>query len=76
MSFLSDVKENDSAIIVGFDNNLPIEYKRRLCNLGFVVDTKVNVAKISIKKRTMLLELRGYTLTIETNICSKIKVRI
>ena len=36
---------------------------------------KVKVLKVSLKKRTMLLELRGYVLTMETGICSKIKVK-
>lgn len=75
MSFLSEIKENQSAEIINTCLELGSGVRRRIGNLGFVIGTKVKVLKVSLKKRTMLLELRGYVLTMETGICSKIKVK-
>lgn len=76
MSFLSNLKQGQVGEIIEICTDLSNQYRRRIGNLGFVLGTFVKVLKVSLKKRTMLLELRGNVLTVETDICSKIKVKL
>ena len=76
MSFLLGLKEGTECEIIGFSEKLSINLKRRLLSLGFVCGTKVKVLKYSLKKKTILLELRNYVLTVESNICAEIKVKV
>lgn len=52
-----------------------IPIARRLTELGFVKDAKLKVIQFSALKKTLLIEIDGYVLSLRANVAELIKVK-
>ncbi len=75
MFSLSSAKKNKSYCIVGYDKNLSIKILRRLCDLGLTIGQTVIVTNYSLLKKAMLIEIRGYLLSLKIDIAKRIIVK-
>ena len=67
---LSELKLGQEGRIETFSEKCPIKIKRRLLDLGFTTDTKVRLVRKSILNKVVLLELRGYVLSLQKKIAN------
>lgn len=70
---LSNANLNQEYIISEISlSNIPIA--RRLSELGFYSGAKIKVFGFSVLKKTILVEIQGYTLSLRESVCSLVKV--
>lgn len=74
MLSLTQVKLNKKFIICGYQN-LTDKILRRICDLGLTEGQSVRVKAKSLLKKALLIEVRGYELTIKADIASGIIVK-
>lgn len=67
---LSELKIGQEGRIETFSEKCPIKIKRRLLDLGFTTGTKVRLVRKSILNKVVLLELRGYVLSLQKKIAN------
>lgn len=67
---LSELKLGQEGRIEAFSEKCPIKIKRRLLDLGFTTGTKVRLVRKSILNKVVLLELRGYVLSLQKKIAN------
>lgn len=65
---LSNAKRNKSYVISGYEDSLSIKILRRLCDLGLTVGQTVKVSSRSLLKKALLIEVRGYLLSLKSDI--------
>ncbi len=74
MLSLTQVKLNKKFCICGYQN-LTDKILRRICDLGLTEGQSVRVKAKSLLKKALLIEVRGYELTIKADIASGIIVK-
>lgn len=72
MMTLNRAKTNQNYKVVGFDGNDQI--LRRFLELGFSAGEKIKIVSTSLQKKVMLIELRGYLLSVRADLLSRIFV--
>lgn len=65
---LSNAKCNKSYVISGYEDFLPTKILRRLCDLGLTAGQTVKVTSKSLLKKALLIEVRGYLLSLKADI--------
>ena len=60
--------------IVVIEQGLDIKHRQRMLELGFVKGVKIKVVKKSLLKKTLLVEIHSYTLSIRSEIAEFVKV--
>lgn len=68
-----DFKENTTYKIVGFNGNLD-NVSRRFMELGLIVGEKIKVCAKSLQKKVVLIEVRGYLLSVRASLLEKVQV--
>lgn len=71
---LCDAKTNKQYVIEGFEN-LPTNILRRLCDLGLTKGQSVMVSSRSLLKKALLIQVRGYLLSLKADIAKGVKVK-
>lgn len=71
---LCDAKKNKTYVIVDYQN-LSTKILRRLCDLGLTRGQTVVVASRSLLKKALLVEVRGYLLSLKADIAKGVKVK-
>lgn len=61
--------------IVDFVDAKNVSLCRRLTELGFIKGAELKIIQFSALKKTLLVEIEGYTLSLRANIASIIKVK-
>ena len=74
MQELSKVKSNILFKIKEIKKCCPFKIKRRLLDLGFLPETELKVIKKSLLSKVLLIEIRGYCLSLQTKIADYIIV--
>lgn len=74
MEKLSEVKRGKCGKLVEIDEYLAPNIKRRMLELGLTNGQKVRIARKSILNKVLLIEIRGYMLSIRKNIAGHIWV--
>ena len=74
MEKLSGVKSGKYGKLVEIDEYLAPNIKRRMLELGLTTGQKIRVTRKSILNKVLLIETRGYMLSIRKNIASHIWV--
>lgn len=64
MDNLGKFKQGVYLKINGFARDVSTKIKRRLCELGLFVGQKVNILQKSALKKVLLIEVRGYVLSL------------
>ena len=72
MMTLNRAKINQNYKVVGFDGNDQI--MRRFLELGFSVGEKIKIVSTSLQKKVLLIEIRGYLLSVRADLLSRIFV--
>lgn len=67
--------ERNVEYIVDFVDCKNIPVSRRLTELGFVQEARLKIIQFSALKKTLLVEIEGYTLSLRSNIAAIIKVK-
>ena len=67
-------KQNKTFKMLGFKNCCPTNLRRRLCDLGFVTGITFRVVKCSILRKVYLIEIGGFTLSIQENILKNLEL--
>jgi len=75
MKSLFECRFNRSYILAGFDDTMPFKTKRRLCELGFTNGQEIKMVRKSLLGKAYLLELRGYTLSLRSDIVKAVLVK-
>ena len=75
MQNLSNAKTNVIYVIDGFSDGLPVKIYRRLCDLGLSKGEKVRVESRSLLKKAILIEIRGYMLSLKSSIAAFVRVK-
>ncbi len=75
MENLSNIKKNRTYKIVGYSDNLPIKIVRRLCDLGLTEGESVALGGRSLLKKAMLIKVRGYLLSLKSDIARGVFVQ-
>lgn len=57
------------------ESKLPLKMVRRLCDLGFTPGQKVRLLRKSLLGKVLLVELRGYTLSIRGELAKAVLVQ-
>ena len=70
---LSQINDNSLVVITKIEG-LDLKIHKRLIELGFVLNTKIKIIKNNKKSKIMLVGLRGYVLSLDFFIASKIFV--
>lgn len=73
MKTLLSLKPGHSAKIVGYDN-LNNSLLRRICDLGLTKGQKVVITSRSLLKKALLVEVRGYLLSLKSDIAKGVIV--
>lgn len=71
---LNDCEKNVNYQVVEI-NSRQTALARRLTELGFVEGARVNIIQFSSLKKTILLELEGYVLSLRASVAEIVKVR-
>jgi len=76
MAFIYDLTKTKSGELVVLKeiNGLEVKTHKRLVELGFVSGVKIKVIKINKQAKLVLIGLRGFTLSMDFLIASKIFV--
>lgn len=72
MKTLDKVNINKTCRIVGYGQNDRI--LRRLLELGFTLGQKVRIVSTSLQKKVFLVQIRGYLLSIRSEMLNRIIV--
>ena len=75
MKVLADVRIGEWGGIVGYVEEAPLQFKRRLLELGLTPGKKVKVERKSLLGKTVLVQIRGYMLSLRKDLLSFIVVR-
>lgn len=75
MLTLDKIKKNQICKIVGFCGEFD-GVLRRFLELGLSRGVKVKVVASSLQKKVLLLEVRGYVLSVRAKLLSKIEVEL
>jgi len=73
-SVMQNIKLNVDYVIVGFNEYINLKLKRRLLELGFVINSKIKVINKSFLKKVYLIELNNCLISLRTNIVNQIKL--
>lgn len=73
-STLYDLKKNESAEIIGF-NNLDTKTKQRILELGFVPGANVGLENKSFLGDAILINLDGYLIALRKDIAQQIQIK-
>lgn len=71
---LSELKIGHEGKIIGFNPACPTKIKRRLLDLGFIEGTKIRLVRKSMLNKVVLLELRGYVLSLQKKIAEFVEI--
>ncbi|MBQ8844627.1 MAG: ferrous iron transport protein A [Clostridia bacterium] len=74
MENLTEIKINCYYKIKGFDKNLEYKICRRFCDFGITKGEKVRLKAKSLLRRVLLIEIRGYILSIKSSLAKYILV--
>lgn len=74
MQALSNGKLGHAYKISEVLNCCPIKIKRRLFDLGFLSGTSIRVVRKSLLNKVLLVEIRGYTLSLQKKIADYILI--
>ncbi len=74
MIILSECNKHDKCQIVGFSDKLEKRDYLRLLELGLTVGQAIKVDYFSMLKKVMLIEVRGYCLSLRCNMAKYIMV--
>lgn len=74
MQNLGQVQVNKFTTIIGIVEGAPIKIKRRLLELGLTAGQKVKVLRRSLAGGVLLIEVRGYTLSLRRESAKWIEV--
>ena len=74
MKNLGQVELNKFYTICGIVEGASMKIKRRLLELGLTVGQKVRVLRRSLAGGVLLIEIRGYTLSLRRDIASLVEV--
>lgn len=72
--FLSEIKRDSQAKVVGFSHNCSYKIKRRLLELGFFNGTIITLNQRSFLNEVLLVELNGYLISLRADIAKNIIV--
>lgn len=75
MQTLCEMKRNKIYTIAGYSKNLPPKIFRRLCDLGLTRGEKVSLEARSLLKKVLLISVRGYLLSLKTDIAKGVEIR-
>ena len=76
MENLTTIKQNKFYKVVGFDDSIEKNILRRFCDFGITKGQKIKVNYKSLLKKVILIEIRGYTLSIKSSLASKVLVEL
>lgn len=65
---LCECKIGKKYVIHGIKQGCSIKIIRRLCDLGFVNGTSITVSRKSALKKVLLIEIRGFLLSLQSNV--------
>ena len=71
---LSKSKIGQVVKIKKINENCPIKIKRRLLDLGFIEGINIKLLRKSILSKVLLIEIRGYTLSLQRKIAEYIEL--
>ncbi len=74
MTNLSQACAGKLQTIRGISGQAPLKIKRRLLELGLTIGQKVKVLRRSLAGGVLLIEVRGYTLSLRRDIASWLEV--
>ena len=72
--FLSEIKRDSQAKVIGFSPNCSYKIKRRLLELGFFNGTMITLSQRSFLNEVLLVELNGYLISLRADIAKNIIV--
>lgn len=72
---LSQIAEKKEVFVFEIDKSMSVLFRRRLYEIGLCNGTKVKIIKISGKKKSLLINFNGLTLTIKKEYADLINVR-
>lgn len=72
---LNELNPEDVCVITYYDKNINFNIKRRLLELGLVVNKQITLQKKSFLNDVLLLEVNGYLLSLRSNIAKHICVK-
>lgn len=75
MQTLSQIKENNESIVVSTDISMPVNFRRRLFEMGLCTGTHVKIIKSSSLKKSLLIKFNCVTLSIQKKYADLIYVR-
>lgn len=75
MKYLSECKAMEIGEIIGLSENAPLKIRRRLCDLGFTPGQKVKLVRKSVLGKALLIEIRGYTLSVRSTVAEVVVVK-
>lgn len=75
MRVLRDAKAGKLCLIEGYAKESSLQFKRRLLELGLTPGQNVKVVRKSLLGKTVLVEIRGYMLSLRKDLLSFILVR-
>ena len=67
---LSELKTGEEGKIEDFKSDCTNKIRRRLLDLGFTSGERVRLARKSILGKVILIEIRGYTLSLQRKIAN------
>lgn len=59
-----------------FDKSLAKKYLHRLLEIGFTKNTEIKIIRRSLRGKTLLVEIRGFVVSLQTAIADKIMVKL
>ena len=72
---ISELKVNQKAIILKYKNICPNSYKSKLLSLGLTPGTILELKRVSIDKKTIIISVRNTQLIVRENEISAIEVK-
>ena len=73
---LAELKIGNEGKIIGFIDDCPTKIKRRLLDLGFTTGERVRLIRKSILGKVVLIEIRGYTLSLQKKITNYVVIGV
>lgn len=71
---LNDCEKHVDYLVVKIDCR-QLAVARRLTELGFVEDARVQIIQFSALKKTLLVEIEGYVISLRASVAQIVKVR-
>ncbi len=75
MNNLNTCKIGKLYTIDAIGEQLPLKIRRRMYDLGFINGQKIKVVRKSLLKKAILIEIRGYTLSLRSTIAEFIYLK-